>query len=170
MLDTGVLYLNSDVAFGVTDGGLSFDPGTQRENIDFDGKFFDVEGLDRTTGGQPKISGKVIEASAAKLAVYEQGSASNTVGGVTTLTPRIAGELYATGDYVTNVRVAYRRGGGGFAIVKFPIGIVSSWKVGPGSNKRSAIDLEIMARQDPAAANKGVVPYVIELADAIAGS
>jgi hypothetical protein len=170
LLDSGVLYMNADVAFCATDGGLSFDPAPTRENIDFDGKFYAVQGLDRMTGGAPKISGKVIEASATKLSAYEAGSASNTVGAVTTLTPRIAGELYGAGDYVSNVRVAYRRGGGGFAIVKFPIAYIASWKIGPGTNKRSAIDIEIEARQDIAAANTGVVPYVIELAAAIAGS
>jgi hypothetical protein len=170
LLDTGVLYLDSDIPFGVSTGGISFDPGITRENIDFDGKFVDVEGLDRTTQIMSKLSGKVIEASATKLAQLEPGSASQTSGSVVTITPRVAGELYASGEYVNNVRAAYRRGGGGFAIVEFPVGLITSYKIGPGSNKRAEIDIEITARQPLAAANTGVLPYVIKLADAIAGS
>ena len=173
LLDTGVLYLNSDTPFGVSDGGIAFDPGVQRENVEFDGKFAPVEGLDRTISATPKISGKLIEASDTKLEKLEAGSTNAVVSGVTTITPLGMGELYAAGTYITGTgaRVAYRRGGGGFAIVKFPIALITVWKVGPGgANKRAQIDFEIEARQDSAAANTGVVPYVIVLAPAIAGA
>lgn len=172
LLDTGVLYLNSDTPFGVTVGGISFDPGVQRENIEFDGKFADIATLDRTIGMKPKLSGKIISVSDVKLEALEAGSSNTVVSGVTTITPRGMGELYVAGDYVegTGVRVAYRRGGGGFAIVEFPIGYISSWKIGPGQNKRAEIDFEIEARQDIAAANTGVAPYKIVLAPVIAGN
>lgn len=172
LLDTGVLYLGTDTPFGVTVGGLSFDPGIQRENIDFDGKFADVATLDRTIGVQAKLSGKIIEASPTKLATLMPGSATTTSGTPpeTTITPLGAGELYAIGDYIANVRAAYRRGGGGFAIVKFPLGLITSWKVGSGSNKKAEIDIEIMARQAANAANTGVMPYIVELSSLIAGS
>lgn len=172
LLDTGVLYINGNTPFGVTVGGLSFDPGLTRENIEFDGKFVDIATLDRTISVKAKLSGKIIEASAVKLEQLEPGSTNATAGSpaVTTITPRGAGELYASGEYVTNVRAAYRRGGGGFAIVKFPLALITTWKIGGGANKKAEIDIEIEARQDPTAANTGVLPYVIELATAITGS
>lgn len=173
LLDSGVLYINSTTPFGVTVGGLSFDPGIQRENVDFDGKFIDIITLDRTVDCKAKISGKIIELNATKQATLMPGSTSATAGtpAVTTVTPRGAGELYASGEYVTNVQVAYRRGGGGFAIVKFANAYISTWKVGPGgANKKAEIDIEIEARQDIAAANTGVLPFVIEYATQMTGT
>lgn len=173
LLDSGVLYIGDTTPFGVTVGGIQFDPGIQRENIDFDGKLADVIELDRTIGVKAKLSCKIIEGSATRLEALEAGSTNATVTGppsVTTITPLGMGELYASGAYVTNVMAAYRRGGGGFAIVKFPKALITTWKIGPGSNKRAEIDIEIEARQDIAAANTGVMPYVIEIADTVAGA
>jgi hypothetical protein len=124
LLDTGILYLNSTTPYGVSKGGWNVDLGTEITNIDFDGKRSDVEGLDRITAYKPMITGTMIQLSAAQAATLLPGSTSNTAAGVTTVTPKAASVLMSGTDYQDNVRVAFKRGSGGVAWIKFAKAIV----------------------------------------------
>ncbi|HWL41026.1 MAG TPA: hypothetical protein VNO75_12395 [Gemmatimonadaceae bacterium] len=169
LLDSGLLLINSDTPFGVSMGDLGFDPRKEIRQIDFDGKRSDIVGLDRIVGFQPAISGSLKEMNATKLtSFYEPGSTSAEAGGVTTITPRKAGVLLVAGNYLTDVRLVYPRGSGGYAWIRFPKGLCIKYDV-KGKDKEEAImAIEIVARLDMAvAADTDVAPYVIELAAAL---
>lgn len=168
LLDSGVLFVGS-TAIGVSRGGLNFDPGRQIRNIPFDGKRSDVKGLDRVTGWDAKISGTLLEFAATDIARLEPGSTSAVVGGTTTITPKTAGTLFASGDYLTDVHLIFERAGGGYAAVYFAQGFVNRWGPLKGSdNAEAEVGIEISARAVVAAsADVPKPPYVIELRTAL---
>src|SRR5689334_7810055 len=90
LLDSGVLFINSDTPFGVSRGGLAFDPAITYENIDFDDKRYAIQGLDRREGGTPKISGTILELSSLRLLQLEPGSTQSGAAADLTTTPSIA--------------------------------------------------------------------------------
>lgn len=169
LLDSGLLLVNSAVPWGVSMGDLSFDPGKEWRQIEFDGKRSSIVGLDRIVMFDSKITGTIKEYSAAKLALLEPGATSNVAGGVTTITPKKAGSLFVAGDYLSNVRLAFPRGSGGYAWVKFPKAMCKKYDGIKGKDKDEATtQIEIYACLDMAvAADTDVAPYVIELAAAL---
>jgi hypothetical protein len=99
--------------------------------------------------------------------MYEPGSSSATVGSVTTITPQEAGvELTADTDYLENVRLIYKRTGGGYVWVRFPKALFRKYKI-VGANKADAkVDIDIKAILD-ATQPLNACPYVIEYASAL---
>lgn len=110
LLDSGVLYVGpagSSVVFGAFAGGLKFDPGVTYRAADFDGKRSPVKGLDRVTMRMPKITGTVIQLSTTNVGQIEPGAATAVTGAWTASTsyaPKSAGQLLASGDYLSDVR------------------------------------------------------------------
>lgn len=169
LLDSGILLINSATPFGVSMGDLSFDPGINRKQVAFDGQRSSIVGLDRTIGFAPKISGTMKELSGTRLtALFEPGSSSALGGGVTTITPKKAGILLVVGEYLSVVRLAFPRGSGGYAWVKFPKAICIKYDIKGKDKDEALISIEIEARLDMSvAADTDVAPYVIELASAL---
>ena len=166
--DSGVLYINGTTPFGASNGGLSFDPGVDRRNVDFDSKRSDVMGLDRTIGFAPKISGSLKKFGTADVAVFEPASTSAVNAGVTTITPKKAGVLLVSGDYLTNVRLVFERGSGGYVWVKFPKALCTKYDVKGKDKDEADVSIEIQARLDLSGAlTTDDAPYVIEYAAAI---
>lgn len=168
LLDSGVLYVGS-TPVGVSRGGLSFDPGRQTRSIAFDGKRSDVKGLDRVTGWDSKISGTLLEFAGGDIQRLEPGSTSAVVGGTTTYTPKGAGALFASGDYLADVRLIFERSGGGYAAVYFPSAFVDKWGPLKGSdNNEAEMQIQISARAVvAAAADVPKCPYAIEIRTAL---
>lgn len=166
LLDSGLLLINSATPWGVSMGDLSFDPGIDRKQVGFDGQRSPIVGLDRTVGFGAKISGTMKELSGARLTgLYEPGSSSAAGGGVTTITPKKAGILLVAGEYLSVVRLAFPRGSGGFAWVKFPKALLAKYDIKGKDKDEALISVEIEARLDMSvAADTDVAPYVIELA------
>lgn len=167
LLDSGVLYIDSTTPYGVSKGALAVDLPREFENTEFDGKFFPIVGLDRRVGGVPKISGTFIELNATKVDELEPGATVTTVVDTTTVTPHPAGDFLPSTAYRQNVRVAFRRGGGGFAVVKFAWALVQSPSLKGADKTNGEIQLDIEARQAADAANTGVAPYQILLVPSI---
>lgn len=179
LLDSGVLYIGSTV-WGAFAGGLKFDPGITYRNADFDGKRSPVKGLDRVTMRMPKISGTVIQLPpttttvAGSVPQIEAGAAINATGspgaGVTSFEPKTAGQLLASGDYLSNVRCIWQRGGatsstGSYVQVRFPSGLCTKYDMTGQDGAEVAIAIEIEARLDPTVSgfsNIGSAPYRIE--------
>jgi hypothetical protein len=166
LLDSGLLLINSATPWGVSMGDLSFDPGIDRKQVAFDGQRSSIVGLDRTVGFAPKISGTMKELSGTRLTgLYEPGSSSASGGGVTTITPKKAGILLVAGEYLSVVRLAFPRGSGGYAWVKFAKALLVKYDVKGKDKDEAVISIEIEARLDMSvAADTDVAPYVIELA------
>lgn len=172
LLDSGVLYVGATV-FGAFQGGLKFDPGVTYRNAEFDGKRSPVEGLDRVTMRMPKISGTVIQLSTTNVAQIEPGAATATTGawtGSTSYAPKSAGQLLVSGDYLSDVRCIWQRGGatasaGSYVQVRFPSGLCTKYDITGQDGAEVAIALEIEARLDPTVSGFsaiGAAPFRIE--------
>ena len=172
LLDSGVLYVGATV-FGAFAGGLKFDPGVTYRAADFDGKRSPVKLLDRVTMRMPKISGTCIQLATANVAQIEPGAATNATGswtGSTSYAPKSAGQLLVAGDYLSEVRLIYQRGGatssaGSYVQVRFPSGLCTKYDVTGQDGAEVAIALEIEARLDPTVSgfsNIGSAPFRIE--------
>lgn len=172
LLDSGVLYVGATV-FGAFAGGIKFDPGVTYRNAEFDGKRSPVRLLDRVTMRMPKISGTVIQLSTTNVAQIEPGATVATTGawtGSTSYTGKAAGPLLVAGDYLSDVRAIWQRGGatataGSYVQVRFPSALCIKYDVTGQDGSEVAIALEIEARLDPTLSgftNIGSAPFRIE--------
>jgi hypothetical protein len=172
LLDSGVLYVGANV-FGAFQGGLKFDPGVTYRSAEFDGKRSPVKGLDRVSMRMPKISGTVIQLSTTNVTQVEPGATTATTGawtGSTSYAPKAAGALLATGDYLSEVRCIWQRGGttasaGSYVQVRFPSGLCTKYDITGQDGAEVAIALEIEARLDPTVSgfsNIGSAPFRLE--------
>jgi len=172
LLDSGVLYVGATV-FGAFAGGLKFDPGVTYRAADFDGKRSPVKGLDRVTMRMPKISGTCIQLSTTNVGQIEPGAATAVTGAWTASTsyaPKSAGQLLASGDYLSDVRLIYQRGGatssaGSYVQVRFPSGLCTKYDMTGQDGAEIAIAIEIEARLDPTLSGFtaiGSAPFRIE--------
>lgn len=166
-LDSAVLFLNASTPYGVSKGEIAIEMAQKFGNVEFDGKYYDIEGLDRPMGGTLKITGTFIESNATKILDWVPGGVATTVAGppsVTTVVPPDAGVLFANGSptYKTNVVVALRRGGGRFTCIVIPVALMWT-ESATGKNKAEGeIKVTIEARQAHAAADTGVAPWSIQ--------
>jgi hypothetical protein len=169
LLDSGLLLINNTTPYGVSMGDLAFDPGITRKQVGFDGQRAPIVGLDRTVDFAPKISGSMKELSGTRATgLYEAGSTSALNAGVTTITPKNAGILLVTGEYLTNVRLAFPRGSGGYAWVKFPKALCTKYDIAGKDKDEAVIKIEIEARLDMSvAASTDVAPYLVEFASSL---
>lgn len=163
LVDSGVLYVGATV-FGAFQGGLKFDPGIEYLNVNFDGKRSPVKLLDRKSNQMPKITGTVIQLSTTNVTQIEPGAtvaASGAWTGSTSYLPKRAGSFLAAGDYLTDVRAIWLRGGGGYVQVRLPSALLMKYDVTSQDGQEVAIALEIEARLDMSVsgANTGDAPY-----------
>jgi hypothetical protein len=164
LVDSGVLYVGAAV-FGAFQGGLRFEPGVEYVNTNFDGKRSPVRLLDRKSNQMPKISGTVIQLSTTNVAQIEPGASTATGWtGSTSYAPKRAGSFLVAGDYLTDVRAVWLRGGGNFVQVRFPSSLCIRYDVTSQDGQEVAIAIEIEARLDMSVsgANVGDAPYRIE--------
>ena len=172
LLDSGVLYVSSTV-FGAFAGGIKFDPGVTYRNVDFDGKRSPVKLLDRVTMRMPKISGTVIQLATTNVGQIEPGAATAVTGAWTASTsyaPKAAGQLLVAGDYLSDVRAIWQRGGatasaGSYVQVRFPSALCTKYDVTGQDGAEVAIAIEIEARLDTALSGftaVGTAPFRIE--------
>jgi len=168
LLDMGVLFRTISAVstkIGVTQGAPDFDPGVEEADIQFDGMRCSLKGLQRRVGFKPMIKGTIIEfgptATGKQVQVIEPGSSEATVGAVTTTTPKAAGLLYASGDYLTDFRLIFQRANGLFVAIYFPIAKATKWSMKGVDKAEAQISIEIEAIGDPTA-DLGVAPYLIE--------
>ena len=171
LVDSGVLYVGATV-FGAFQGGLKFDPGIEYLNVNFDGKRSPVRLLDRKSNQKPKITGTVIQMSTTNVTQIEPGAtvaASGAWTGSTSYLPKRAGSFLVAGDYLTDVRAIWLRGGGNYVQVRFPSALLMKYDVTSQDGQELAIAIEIEARLDMSVsgANVGDAPYRIEYIAAV---
>lgn len=173
LLNMGVMFRGisgTSTKIGVTMGAPTFDPGVDLKDITFDGMRCRLKGLTRRVGFRPIIKGTLKEfgpaATGKQLAVIEPGSAEATASGVTTVTPKAAGGLYAAGDYLTDTRWIFDRGTSGFAAIYFPIALCTKWSLRGQDKDEALIDFEFEAVGDPAV-DLGTAPYLLETRTAL---
>lgn len=167
LMDSGVLYAGTAI-LGATRGAPRFDPGKVFSNIDFDGKRSDIMGLDRVDRFDAVISGTLIEFDAADIARFEPGATSSGTGTVIYV-PKDAGTLFASGDYITDLRLIFERGvsPATFAAIHFARALCTKWQVAGQKDDIALIEFEFKARLNMGSAAITDAPYTIELRDAL---
>lgn len=154
ILDSGILYFGASpgTAFSAQRGGLKWDPGEEKRQIEFDGQHSGVAGLDRTTFWKAKLSGNFLQVPVAAWSQLEPGAALATVAGgpagATQVQPKSAGVLYAAGDYLANARIAFMRGDGTYFQIRMPKAVVVKWDLSGTEKEEGLYAIEIEARLD----------------------
>ncbi len=150
LIDSGVLYVGASV-FGAFQGGLKFDPAAEYLNTEFDGKRSPIKLLDRKSKMAPVISGTVIQLSTANVLQIEPGATVSATGawtGSTSYLPKRAASYLVAGDYLSDVRAIWLRGGGAFVQVRFQSALLTKYDITSQDGQEVAIALEIQARLD----------------------
>jgi hypothetical protein len=166
--NAGVLFRTISAVstkIGVTQGAPDFDPGVSMADIEFDGKRCMLKGLTRKVGFKPVIKGTLIEfapaATGKQTLILEPGSTEATATGVTTTTPKAAGSLFVSADYVTDLRWIFDRGNGAYIAIYFPLALCTKWSMRGADKGEAQVSFEFEAIGDPAV-DLGTAPYLIE--------
>lgn len=167
IVDSGLLYLGN-TPFGVSVGGLKFDQAKKLENVEFDGKRSPIAGLDRVVDYAPKITGKFLPFGTGSVTVFDPGGSSSFGSLPTTgsLTPVSGSSFFGAGSYISNLRLIYQRGAGGFAQVRFPLALCTDYKLAGTDKKAAEVDATFEARLNLASGSGNTTdtaPYIVEL-------
>jgi hypothetical protein len=164
------LYLNT-TPIGVSRGGLTFDPGKEIRQIPFDSAKSPLKLLDRVIKVVPVITGKMLEYAGGDIPNYEAGATSSfaSASGVTgVITPKMPGLMFASGDYLANLKLVFERGMSTIAApayieIIFPYAICRKYKLTGTDQAEAEVDVEFEARIDPSASGNSIFtsPYTI---------
>lgn len=130
--------------FGLTEGGVDFDPGKTDRHVTGDGIRAPIAGLEYPIDYNSHLKFKIKQFATSNVDVLEPGSTQ--VGDV--ITPIACGTLYVAGDYLTDVMAVGQRGDGGLFVVHFPVGKVIKWKLDTKDKVEAMIDVDIQAYLD----------------------
>lgn len=155
--------VTSGTSFGLTEGGVDFDPGRTDRQVTGDGIRAPIAGLEYPIDYNSHLKFKVKQFSSANVAVLEPGATADTVGSTTTYTPLECGTLYTSGDYLEDVMAVGQRGDGGLFVVHFPVAKVIKWKLDTKDKVEGMIDVDLQAYLDGTAAETSTdgCPYRI---------
>lgn len=164
-LDAGLLYIGN-TPFGVSRGGLKFDPGKTIDNTEFDGKRAKIMTLDRVTMFDSKITGKFLQFSSGSLSTWEAGGTANWQGSspwTGSQTPVSASAFLGAGSYITNLRLIFPRGNPayGYVQVRFPKALCTAYSLNGTDPKEAEVDATFEARQSGSTTGDDA-PYIIE--------
>jgi hypothetical protein len=145
LVDAGMLYVGSTpVGWGPTRGGLTFDPGIETRDPEYDGKSTPIDGTLRVTKYNSKISGQILDKSALALGRllpgYTSDGSTNNV-----IKPRDARGFIATGDTLSDVLLLFRGSDGAACGAWFKKAMVESWTLSAEDNNEGLFDVSIVA-------------------------
>lgn len=150
VFDAGVLSSvvgGARIPIGVSKGGVSFDPGMETRQAEYDGRRVMIAGLDRVTEYDARFEGTIIELSDALLTALMPGS---TTAGTTT-TPLPASRTITPAMHLVLPRMTILRGDGQYVSWEFDLGLVTEWDVDTSDKEEAEISVTIGARVDPTA-------------------
>lgn len=171
LLNPALIYVGTTV-WGVTRGGVSWDPGVEVAEVEFDGKHTEIKGLARKNKFASKLTFTVLQlGTAAEIQRIEPGAttATSTVTGITSvITPKDAGNLFAAGDYLTDVRAVWELGEGSkYIAIYLPVARVSKGTITGAADGEGEIPVELTAVLDMTSGAISRAPYKYELRTAL---
>lgn len=172
LMEGGVILIGASV-FSAQEGGLKFVAGSTKRHVAFDGMRSEVVGLHRTVEFKPVISGTILELPSTAFADLEPGATAVTItGGPTSATqmqPKTAGVLYASGDYLANVKAVWQRGDGTIFQLRFPKAHCIKWDLAGKDKEEGKFSIELQADLDMSVSGNtlSTPPYVLEYAAAL---
>lgn len=172
MIDAGVLYLRSPdtstlIGMGPSRGGLTFNPGIERRNVEFDGKTTDIEGLDRVLRYNSTLSGGLIDFSRKSLGYYEPGSTSADSGSVTRIEPIAATVFLTAGAYLKDVLWISRNQDNRIKVVGFARALVNEYEVVGEQDNETIANVTIMAKLPSSVTDINQCPYRYFIANSV---
>jgi hypothetical protein len=177
LLDAGVLQVGGTIV-GVTRGGLTGSLEEEYQNIDFDGKRSDVEGLDRKVAIVARIAGTFLQFGTTDIARFEREESTgvrtqitaaittavavaftytpgDSLAGATISRASVAswvnqGDLFGVGRYLTDLRFVLRRGNSatGLCTLVFAQALCTKWTAKGQDKDAVEIAGEFEARLD----------------------
>lgn len=174
LLNPALISIGS-VLLGVTKGGVTWDPEMTTSDIAFDGQRGMVKGLTRISKRGGKLSGTLLQiASAVQVQKLELGAttATSTVTGVSSvITPKDAGTLFVTGDYVTDLRAVWEtgQGTGHYFAIHIPCAICLKYGIKGADNGEADVTFEFAAVLDMTVSGTQITDpsYVYEMRTAL---
>lgn len=158
LFGTGVLFKGT-TPISASRGGLNFDPGNVMKQVTYDGQTSPVKGLDRKVYMEPKITGSLLQFANAEMDKYEPG-ATIEVAHAKKGTPKGANLLFATGDYVADLRLYFERGkNGGLICIYFPYALCVKYSLKGQDKDEALVEVEFQARRDASAIGEGGAPW-----------
>ena len=151
MIDAGVLYVRSPnsstlLGIGPSRGGLTFNPGREMRNVEFDGKTTEIEGLDRVLRYNSSLTGGLIDFSRKSLGYYEPGSTSADSGSVARINPIAATVFLEAGAYLKDVLWISRNQDNRIKVVGFARALVTEYEVVGEQDNETIANVTIMAK------------------------
>ena len=140
--------VSAGTKFGLTEGGVDFDPGKVERQVTGDGIRAPIAGLEYVIGYNSVMKFKIKEIGSSNIALLEPGSTSETVGSATTYTPIACATLYTSGDYLEDVMAVGQRGDGGLFVVHLPVAKVNKWKLDTKDKVEGMLDVELTGYLD----------------------
>jgi hypothetical protein len=164
MIDAGVLYLRDPstsnlIGMGPSRGGLTFNPGREMRNIEFDGKTADIEGADRVLRYNATLSGGLIDFSKKSLGFFEPGNTTSDSGSSTVVSPILATQFLGAGAYLKDVLWISRNQDNRIKVVGFPRALVTEYEVVGEQDNETIANLTISARIPTGATDINTAPY-----------
>jgi len=173
MIDAGVLYIrNPDasnlIGMGPSRGGLTFNPGKEMRNVEFDGKTTDIEGLDRVLRYSSTLTGGLIDFSRKSLGYYEAGATSADSGSTARINPIGATEFLAAGAYLKDLLWISRNQDNRIKVVGFARALVTEYEVAGEADNETIANVTITARLPRDVTDINQCPYRWFIANDIA--
>jgi len=173
MVDAGVLYLrNPDasnlIGMGPSRGGLTFSPGKEMRNVEFDGKTMPIAGLDRVLRTLPTLSGGLIDFSRKSLGYYEAGATSADSGSMARIQPINSTEFLAAGAYLKDVLYITRNQDNTITVVGIPRALVTTYEIVGEADNEVIANVTIEGRLPETATNLNDPGYRIFKANTLA--
>lgn len=168
-LGVGVFYYGGTTVFGVSDGGIRVTPEIEKENIPFDNKASDIQGLDVDWADRLRISGEFIQITDVMISgdLLEPGATPTTAGTPTTVTwqPYANNALFATGDYVTNLVYEITFGNSTKKRWVVPVAMVGKYEIIGQHRKAHRVSCEFVSKlaASDAATSSDKKSYKIEI-------
>ncbi len=167
--DAGVLsHLvgGARTAFGLSKGGLEFNPNVEVRQPEYDGRRVMVAGLDRVIGFGAEMSGTIITVTDDILEKLVMGGPA--VGGL--WRPTNANVSIAKESLIVAPQLELARSDGTGIYVAFPFGYVTEWSASTTDKEEAEIEFTLQSRVDAEAVGfTGLQSdYVIGLLDAAA--
>lgn len=163
LVDVGALCIGANSVtppplLGRTKGGLTFDPARDVKAEDFDGMRAVPVGMDRVTNYASTIKGKFLQVGHLTLSTIEPGLGSLSGSGqvATVYAPKTSSAFFVAGDYLTDLRLIYRRAPGAasaFFQIRFHKALVMKYNIVGKDKTALEVDCEFHARIDMTAAN-----------------
>lgn len=171
ILDAAVLWYKKQggdgnpTKFGVSRGGIRFEPEVEWRHVDFDGKRSDIEGLHRVTNRTGRISGTWLLEIPKHWPTIEPGATLSSGGGIDTWTPKAASTLLTPNtDYLQELRMIGTLADGTLGEVFMARALCTRWSWVTEDKNEHVIEAEFMAvlEDGPAATSTDTAPYVFK--------